>query len=66
MHEEVLYAERALGAGARGYLTKGETDADLVATVRKLLAGGHHLTPRMQARAIQQMAGRAAGLGLPP
>jgi DNA-binding NarL/FixJ family response regulator len=66
MHEEVLYAERAFRAGARGYLTKGETDADLVATVRKLLAGGHHLTPRMQARAIQQMAGRAAGPGLPP
>ncbi len=66
MHEEVLYAERALRAGARGYLTKGEADADLVATVRKLLAGGHHLTPRMQARAIQQMSGRAAGPGLPP
>ena len=66
MHDEVLYAERALRAGARGYLTKGETDSDLVATVRTLLAGGHHLTPRMQARAIEQMAGRAAGPGLPP
>jgi DNA-binding NarL/FixJ family response regulator len=66
MHDEVLYAERALRAGARGYLTKGETDADLVATVRTLLAGGHHLTPRMQARAIEQMAGRAAPAGQPP
>ena len=65
MHEEVLYAERALRAGARGYLTKGETDTDLVETVRKLLAGGHHLTPRMQARAIDQMAGKAAGPGMP-
>jgi DNA-binding NarL/FixJ family response regulator len=65
MHDEVLYAERALRAGARGYLTKGETEDDLVVTVRKLLAGGHHLTPRMQARAIEQMAGRAAGPGRP-
>jgi DNA-binding NarL/FixJ family response regulator len=65
MHDEVLYAERALRAGARGYLTKGETDGDLVATVRTLLAGGHHLTPRMQARAVEQMAGRAAEPGRP-
>lgn len=60
MHDEVMYAERALRAGARGYLTKGETDADLVSTVRVLLAGGQHLTPRMQARALQQLRGRAA------
>lgn len=65
MHDEVLYGERALRAGARGYLTKGETDGDLVATVRTLLAGGHHLTPRMQARAIARMTGRAAAPGQP-
>jgi DNA-binding NarL/FixJ family response regulator len=65
MHDEVLYGERVLRAGARGYLTKGVTDGDLVATVRVLLAGGHHLTPRMQARAVEQMAGRAAGAGEP-
>ncbi len=65
MHDEMLYAERALRAGARGYLAKGETDTDLVATVRALLAGGQHLTPRMQARALQQMAGRAALPGQP-
>jgi DNA-binding NarL/FixJ family response regulator len=65
MHDEILYAERALRAGARGYLMKGETDAELVATVRKLLSGGQHLTPRMQARALEQMAGRAAPGGQP-
>lgn len=65
MHDEVLYAERALRAGARGYLMKGETDAELVSTVRTLLRGGQHLTPRMQARALEQMAGRAAPGGQP-
>lgn len=66
MHDEMLYAERALRAGARGYLMKGEADADLVATVRTLLGGGQHLSPRMQARALEQMAGRAAPAGEPP
>ena len=65
MHDEVLYAERAFQAGARGYLTKGETDGDLVEVVRTLLAGGHHLTPRMQARAVERMSGRAAPPGQP-
>lgn len=65
MHDEVLYAERALRAGARGYLMKGETDAELVSTVRTLLRGGQHLTPRMQARALDQLAGRAAPAGQP-
>lgn len=66
MHDEMLYAERALRAGARGYLMKGEADADLVETVRRLLSGGQHLSQRMQARALEQMAGRAAPAGAPP
>ena len=65
MHDEMLYGERAIRAGARGYLTKGKTDGNLVETVRELLAGGHHLSPRMQGRALEQMAGRAAGPGQP-
>lgn len=65
MHDEMLYAERALRAGARGYVMKGETDADLVLTVRTLLAGGLHLSPRMQRRALEQLAGRAAPTGQP-
>jgi len=65
MHDEMLYAERAIRAGARGYITKGSADSELVGAVRTLLAGGHHLTPRMQARAMDQMAGRAAPPGTP-
>lgn len=63
MHDEMLYAERSMRAGARGYLTKGDADGDLVTAARILLSGGHHLTPRMQVRAFEHLAGRAAPPG---
>ena len=40
MHDESLYAERALRAGARGYVTKRETTKKIVAAIRKVLEGG--------------------------
>ena len=40
MHDESLYAERALRAGARGYVTKRETTKKIVAAIRKVLDGG--------------------------
>ena len=39
MHAEELYAERALRAGASGYLTKEEATTRVVQAVRKVLAG---------------------------
>jgi DNA-binding NarL/FixJ family response regulator len=39
MHEEAIYAERVLRAGARGYLTKAETSQSLLAAIRRVLAG---------------------------
>src|SRR6266436_1935738 len=39
MHDEVLYAERALRAGARGYIMKVEGGAKLIAAIRRVLAG---------------------------
>jgi DNA-binding NarL/FixJ family response regulator len=44
MHSEARYAVRALHLGASGYLTK-ESDGDvLVATIRKVIAGGVHVS----------------------
>jgi DNA-binding NarL/FixJ family response regulator len=40
MHDESLYAERALRAGARGYVTKRETTKKIVTAIRKVLEGG--------------------------
>jgi DNA-binding NarL/FixJ family response regulator len=39
MHDERLYAERALRAGARGYIMKSETAKKVVAVIRQVLAG---------------------------
>lgn len=39
MHDEKLYAERAIRAGARGYVTKRETTKRIVAAVREVLQG---------------------------
>jgi DNA-binding NarL/FixJ family response regulator len=52
MHEESVYAERALNAGARGYVMKQEAPDKLVAAVRKLLAGGIYLSPQMEERML--------------
>lgn len=53
MHDESVYAERALAAGARGYLMKHEATDELVGAVRKVLAGDIHLSRAMQQRLVQ-------------
>ena len=39
MHDERLYAERALRAGARGYIMKRETAKKVIAAIRQVLDG---------------------------
>ena len=39
MHDEALYAERALRAGARGYVMKRETSKSVLASIRRVLEG---------------------------
>lgn len=50
MHDEALFAERALRAGARGYINKQQAAEDLVTAVREVLGGGTYLSSRMAAR----------------
>ena len=57
MHDEALYAERALRAGARGYITKEEATVDVLSAVRKVLGGQVYLSDRMSARMVQKMVG---------
>jgi DNA-binding NarL/FixJ family response regulator len=40
MHEEELYAERAMRAGAQGYVRKSETSKNILAAIRRVLEGG--------------------------
>jgi len=57
MHDESLYAERILRAGARGYVMK-ETAADtLILAARRVLGGGIYLSERMAGQMLELMAG---------
>lgn len=47
MYSEEIYAVRALKAGAAGYLTKDTPPATLLAAVRKVAAGGKHVSPAL-------------------
>jgi DNA-binding NarL/FixJ family response regulator len=53
MHGEHQYAARALKAGASGYLTKDSAGEQLVAAIRKIAAGGVHLTDAAAAALLQ-------------
>ena len=50
MHDESIYAERALRAGARGYVMKQEAAESVIGAIRCLLAGHVHLSEAMKAR----------------
>ncbi len=54
VHDEELYAERALRAGANGYLRKSEPLGKLVDAVRTVLSGGTALTSGMTQRLVDQ------------
>ena len=43
MHTEQLYVARAMTLGARGYLSKHASAEELLAAVRRIAAGGHHI-----------------------
>jgi len=62
MHGEQQYAARALKAGAAGYLTKDSAPAQLLGVIRKVAAGGLHISEATAA----QLVGRRAGGDLPP
>ena len=48
MHDESLYAERALGAGAMGYLMKSEAEHSVVSAIRNVLQGHIYLSEAMK------------------
>ena len=50
MHDETLYAERALRAGARGYVMKREALDQFITAVRTVLDGEIFISPVMSSR----------------
>lgn len=56
MHSERAYAERALRAGASGYITKEQATEQIVEAIRQVLAGRVYLSPMMR----EMVLGRTA------
>jgi len=61
MHGEAQYAARTLKAGASGYLTKDSASAQLVNAIRKIAAGGVHISEAAAARLVADQGGAHAG-----
>jgi DNA-binding NarL/FixJ family response regulator len=57
MHDETIYAERALAAGARGYLMKTEGGAKLVAAIRHVLEGKIYVSQDMAGKMLDAFSG---------
>ncbi|MBI5385429.1 MAG: response regulator transcription factor [Verrucomicrobia bacterium] len=57
MHDEMLYAERALRAGAKGYLMKREPPERLLAAIRKVLKGDLSFSDDITSRIINLLSG---------
>jgi DNA-binding NarL/FixJ family response regulator len=55
MHDESLYAERALRAGARGYITKQEATKNILVAIRQILRGDVYLSEAESARIAARM-----------
>lgn len=56
-HQESLYAERALRAGAMGYLNKQESNEKLLEAIRTVLAGRSYIGPEISQRLLNQALG---------
>jgi DNA-binding NarL/FixJ family response regulator len=57
MHDEVVHAERALRAGARGYIMKEAGGENLLSAIRQVLRGEAYVSPRMSARILDGLSG---------
>ncbi len=55
MHDESLYAERVLRAGAKGYITKQEATKKVLTAIRQVLQGQIYLSEKMSARMLNKL-----------
>src|ERR1039458_9462459 len=55
MHDESLYAERVLRAGARGYITKQEATKRILFAIRQVLSGQIYVSEKMATRMLHKL-----------
>jgi len=58
MHDELLYAERVLRAGGRGYIMKQEGGKKFLEAIRQVLNGKVYVSEKMSARILENVSGR--------
>lgn len=57
MHDESLFADRVLAAGALGYLNKQEAPSNIIKAIRRVLEGKVYLSDEMTGRVLNGLAG---------
>jgi DNA-binding NarL/FixJ family response regulator len=55
MHDESLFAERALRAGAKGYIMKLEPSSTILAAIRRTLSGELYLSEKMKEKMLHRL-----------
>lgn len=66
MHDETIHAERAIRAGARGYITKQEATTRVMVAIRQIMNGEIYWSERAAARVASKIAGPARGVAESP
>lgn len=67
MHDERIYAERALRAGARGYIMKSAATEKVLMAIRRILGGGLYLSEAVGGRLLNTLLmGRGEKAGISP
>ena len=63
MHDESLYAERALRAGARGYIMKQQATEELITAIRKVLDGQIYVSDTVAAKMVGKLVSGRPDVG---
>lgn len=65
LHDESVWAERAIRAGARGYVMKKEASESVISAIRNILSGKIHVSPDMMAHLLDKFQGNPDAQGAP-
>ena len=66
MHDESLYAERVIRAGALGFITKQEATRKILVAIRRVLAGTIYLNEKIACHIISRLTSHAPAVGATP
>jgi len=58
MHEEGLYAERVLRAGAKGYISKTQAATEVITAIRRVLSGAIYLSAAVTSKLLNKLSDR--------